>query len=347
MGYERYLQNTDPRGDYDAHDDFGQSRNRGPRASDWDRGDRYGGGGNRYAAESYQNRNRSDGNDNRYGSQSLGNYRGSYASDGRRFVDDDRADQRNDRWSSYGERSARETHYGFKRPDAGAYENSAGPRFGLGDNDRSDHNRERSNRGSGREGYDYEDRGMIARAGDEVRSWFGDDEAERRRNLDQRYDDRIGQRDASRGDADYDSWRRQQIEALDRDYDEYRRENQSKFHSEFSNWRDDRQGQRSSLSKVQEHMEVIGSDGGHIGTVDKVRGDRIILTKNDENAGGHHHSIPSRWIQTVDERVTVRKTAEEAMKHWKDEERNQALFDDDSKRSTNQDQTFRNYSGTF
>lgn len=335
MGYERYLQNTDPKGDYDARDDFGQSRNRGPRASDWDRGDRSSSGGyatgGRYGNDSYAGRDRQSQGDDRYGSRNDSDYRGSYASDGHRFAETDRDANRGDRWGSYGE-----------RPDpSGRYGQSGGNRYGLGSQ------RTERQRSSGREGYDYDDRGMLARAGDEVRSWFGDDEAERRRNLDQRYDERIGQRDSSRGDTDYDSWRRQQIEALDRDYDEYRRENQSKFHSEFSNWRDERQGQRSSLSRVQEHMEVLGSDGGHIGTVDKVRGDRIILTKNDENAGGHHHSIPSRWIQTVDERVTVRKTAEEAIKHWKDEERNQALFDDDNKRSTNQDQTFRNYSGTF
>jgi osmotically-inducible protein OsmY len=34
-------------------------------------------------------------------------------------------------------------------------------------------------------GYDRTDRGFTARAGDEVRSWFGDEEAERRRRLDE------------------------------------------------------------------------------------------------------------------------------------------------------------------
>jgi hypothetical protein len=31
----------------------------------------------------------------------------------------------------------------------------------------------------------------------------------------------------------------------------------------------------------KEHMEVIGADGGHVGTVDKVEGSRIKLTKKD------------------------------------------------------------------
>ena len=33
-------------------------------------------------------------------------------------------------------------------------------------------------------------------------------------------------------------------------------------------------------------MEVVGADGVHIGTVDKVDGDRIKLTKADSGMGG-------------------------------------------------------------
>jgi hypothetical protein len=74
-------------------------------------------------------------------------------------------------------------------------------------------------------------------------------------------------------------------------------------------------------------MEVVGSDGSHVGTVDKVKGDRILLTKNDRDAGGVHHSIPSRWIKTVDGKVTLSKSADEAKAAWKEEERNSAMFD--------------------
>lgn len=179
------------------------------------------------------------------------------------------------------------------------------------------------------QGNDPRDRGFFDRAGDEVRSWFGDEDAERRREADARAD-----RDR---DADYRGWRSGQIAALDRDYDEYRRENRSKFESEFSTWRTDRQGQRTSLTSVTEHMEVVGSDGSPVGTVDKIRGDRIVLTKNDQDADGRHHSIPSRWIDKVDDKVTLRKTADEAHREWRDEERNQAVFGDDRNRSHDQD----------
>lgn len=194
------------------------------------------------------------------------------------------------------------------------------------------------------EGYAYRDRDFFSRAGDEVRSWFGDEEAERRRAADARYDERYGNRWSR--DDDYHGWRRRQIEDLDRDYDEYRRENATRFESEFGSWRTERQTQRGALSRVTEHMEVLGSDGQHVGKVDKVRGDRIVLTKGDPDAGGHHHSIPSRWIEAVDERVTIRKTADEAHAAWRDEERSGALFgerhDDRGPHYLN-----RSFSGTY
>src|SRR3546814_6375803 len=117
------------------------------------------------------------------------------------------------------------------------------------------------------------------------------------------------------------------MQQLDRDYDEYRREHQSQFEQEFGGWRERRQNQRQSLRSVTEHMEVMGSDGEHIGTVDKVRGDRIILTKSDPSAGGHHHSIPCSWIDRVDEKVMVNKSPDEAMAAWLDKDRNWARFE--------------------
>jgi hypothetical protein len=206
----------------------------------------------------------------------------------------------------------------------------------------------------GRSSHD-DDRGFIERAGDEIRSWFGDEEAERRRERDQRYDAQVGRSERIHGgvgDGQYQSWRRQRIAELDRDYDEYQRENAQRFHNEFSSWRSERQGQRDSLRQVSEHMEVLGSDGSHVGTVDKLRGDRILLTKRDSDAGGHHHSIPSRWIQSVDDKVTLRKTAEEAKAHWRDEERSSALFgeggrDEDRHDWSSERNLNRSFSGTY
>ena len=295
-----------------------------------------------------------------------------------------------------------------------------------------------------------DDRGFLDRAGDEVRSWFGDEEAERRRRMDERYDERYDReqgsryadrspgnypgpdhprntrsnRDETRGgfarghapyssyypssgedrqfadqpadsrygsggqgvagaragnddrqregeyrqhegeyrsaygrggnrDTGYDDphgyhgWRSRQIESFDRDYDEYRREHQSRFESEFGTWRQNRQVQRDSLRQAQEHQEVLGSDGQHVGTVDHVRGDQILLTKTDKDAGGHHHRIPSSWISRVDDKVHLSKTAEEAKRAWRDADEAGGLFGGDRDRDMARTDLNSSFSGTY
>jgi hypothetical protein len=57
----------------------------------------------------------------------------------------------------------------------------------------------------------------------------------------------------------------------------------------------------TDLSQVVEHMEIIGADGVHIGTVDKVDGDRIKMTKADSGShGDHHHYISAGLVAAVD-----------------------------------------------
>jgi hypothetical protein len=55
---------------------------------------------------------------------------------------------------------------------------------------------------------------------------------------------------------------------------------------------------------IKEHMEVIGADGVHVGTVDHVDGDRIKLTKADSGQGsheGHHHYVSIGLVAEVEE----------------------------------------------
>lgn len=130
-----------------------------------------------------------------------------------------------------------------------------------------------------------------------------------------------------RHDPHYDEWRSRQMEQYDRDYEEYCRERQSRFDQEFGAWRERRGQQRQALGKAREHMEVIGSDGSHVGTIDAVRGDHIVLTKNAPNAGGAHHSIPCSWVESVDQQVRLSISTEGAMNRWRNVERSGALFD--------------------
>lgn len=57
----------------------------------------------------------------------------------------------------------------------------------------------------------------------------------------------------------------------------------------------------SILDQVQRHMEIIGADGVHVGTVDHVVDRRIKLTKAD--SGSHkkyHHYISEGLVAAID-----------------------------------------------
>jgi hypothetical protein len=267
---------------------------------------------------------------------------------------------------------------------------------------------------------DRRDRGFFERAGDEVASWFGDEEAERRRREDTRLrgeddswrrprafmsdedfgrydrqprfrdegyrrpytgrfpgrrfggeDDRFDrgpspergwserwERSPSRDftgmaagglhDPHYSEWRRRQIDALDRDYDEYRRENQSRFENEFSDWRATREGKRQLLGQVRERMSVVGSDDEHLGTVDCVRGDRIILTKGDSEDGRHHALSCARVDRIEGDRVILDQPAAEAKRRFPDVDRTSGLFrDQDEEGETGPHMLNRSFSGTY
>ncbi|MBB5697602.1 DUF2171 domain-containing protein [Sphingomonas yantingensis] len=314
----------------------------GSRETGRDQRGYYGQQGGSYGAQGSYGSRDSYGSRSGYGSQGNVGAQGSYGR-GR---------------SGYGGDQGRDTYgfggdyQGYGQRDYGQRDRGFGDRSGYQRQTGYGRDAERNRGYAGQpQGYDYEERGFFDRAGDEVRSWFGDEEAERRREQDRRLDERYGNSAEGSRDEHYSNWRRQRIGELDRDYDEYRRENATKFENEFNSFRTERQTQRSSLAQVNEHMEVVGSDGEHVGTVDKVRGDRIILTKNDVDAGGRHHSIPSRWIDSVDGKVKIRKTAAEAKAEWRDEERNQAMFGDDNRstygdRTTNYGEARRNAEST-
>lgn len=234
--------------------------------------------------------------------------------------------------------------------------------------------------------YDRGDRDFFDRASDEVRSWFGDERAQRRRDIDERYehdadrgrrtyasyerpydrtirpsdsrgfsrhydrgDDRVDQYDYDRAytqnrfgppmtqgdftgrrayDDDYSMWRKRQIDELDRDYDEWRSENARRFDDEFTTWRGERMTKREKMRAIPKHAEVIGSDGHHVGTIDKVVGDRMILTRNDSE-DGHHHSLSCRYLDEVEgQTVKLTLSAEDAKGQWRDEDRSRALGED-------------------
>src|ERR1051325_11766179 len=80
---------------------------------------------------------------------------------------------------------------------------------------------------------EHDRRGTVERAGDEVRAWFGDDEAARRRRLDEMRNDRDRSwtdRDRNAAERTWDRARETARDVTDRDRDGRRG---------FSEWNDD------------------------------------------------------------------------------------------------------------
>ena len=71
------------------------------------------------------------------------------------------------------------------------------------------------------------------------------------------------------------------------------------------------------FTDIREHMDVIGADGVHLGTVDKNDGDRNKLTKTDSGQGsheGHHHFISRGLVADVEgDQVRLSATAANAL----------------------------------
>jgi hypothetical protein len=73
----------------------------------------------------------------------------------------------------------------------------------------------------------------------------------------------------------------------------------------------------ANTSAIREHMEVIGADGVHIGTVDRLEGNRIKLSKRDSGQGsheGHHHYVPTALVAEIEgEKVRLSANADVAV----------------------------------
>ena len=76
------------------------------------------------------------------------------------------------------------------------------------------------------------------------------------------------------------------------------------------------EGSDAGVAGIRQHMEVIASCGTKIGTVDRVEGEAIKLTK--ESCGdGMHHFLPLSMVDHVDRHVHLNKNFNEAMAGWK------------------------------
>jgi hypothetical protein len=68
---------------------------------------------------------------------------------------------------------------------------------------------------------------------------------------------------------------------------------------------------------IKERMEVLGSDGAHVGTVERVQGtDEIKLTSDDPDANGESHYIPLAWVVHAEIKIHLRQSGDEAKARW-------------------------------
>ena len=84
----------------------------------------------------------------------------------------------------------------------------------------------------------------------------------------------------------------------------------------------------SGFEEIREHMEVIGADGVHLGTVDRVEGDRIKLIRADSGMGHeeHHHYIPRGLVADVEgDRVRLSANGDVAADLFEQEEGGQPI----------------------
>lgn len=73
-----------------------------------------------------------------------------------------------------------------------------------------------------------------------------------------------------------------------------------------------------NLDRIREHMPVLGSDGQHVGKVDKIEGQRIKLTR--DSGGGEHHFIDAGQIADVtDDAVQLNQAAAQVRRGWQGE----------------------------
>jgi hypothetical protein len=70
-------------------------------------------------------------------------------------------------------------------------------------------------------------------------------------------------------------------------------------------------------ARIREHMEVVGSDGKHVGRVDRVLGKEIKLMR--ALGVGAHHALPLDYVESIEkDKVRLSITEDEAKDRWRE-----------------------------
>jgi len=72
----------------------------------------------------------------------------------------------------------------------------------------------------------------------------------------------------------------------------------------------------ANSDEIRHGSQVLGSDGGMVGLVDGVEGERIKLQRAAEAGGGGHHFVPIDWVDRVDDHVHLNVDAATVRDRW-------------------------------
>ncbi|MCO5091249.1 DUF2171 domain-containing protein [Bosea sp. (in: a-proteobacteria)] len=74
------------------------------------------------------------------------------------------------------------------------------------------------------------------------------------------------------------------------------------------------------VEQVREGLEIVGSDGVHVGTVDGLSGTLLRLKKSDPSSGGTHHYLDIGLVAAIEgDTIKLLVPAAEAKQRWSKE----------------------------
>jgi hypothetical protein len=66
-------------------------------------------------------------------------------------------------------------------------------------------------------------------------------------------------------------------------------------------------------ARIQKHMDVVSSKSEPLGIVDHLDGSTLKLSRD---VVGQHHFVPLTWVDYIDEKIHLKRTAKEVERLW-------------------------------
>lgn len=66
-------------------------------------------------------------------------------------------------------------------------------------------------------------------------------------------------------------------------------------------------------AKIQKHMDVVSSQSEPLGVVDHVAGTDLKLARD---VVGQHHYVPLAWIDYIDDKIHLKRSANDVERLW-------------------------------